>query len=69
MYKLKYRHQARNYLAKLPFKIKSKIVNKLHEVQENPYDPTLDTDKLNGQRAIASELDNTVLFIRYIKIN
>ena len=36
MYKLKYRRQARNYLAKLPFKIKSRIIDKLHEIQKNP---------------------------------
>ena len=49
MYRLKYRRQARNCLAKLPFKIKSKIVDKLHEIQVNPDDPTLDVDKLKGE--------------------
>jgi len=49
MYQLKYRRQARNYLARLPFKIKSRIVDKLHEIQENPDDPTLDVDKLKGE--------------------
>ena len=49
MYQLKYRRQARNYLAKLPFKIKSKIVDKLHEIQRNPDDPTFDVDKLKGE--------------------
>jgi mRNA interferase RelE/StbE len=48
MYKLQYRRQARNYLARLPFKIKSRIVNKLHEIKENPDDPTLDVTKLKG---------------------
>jgi mRNA interferase RelE/StbE len=48
MYQLKYRRQARNYLASLPLKIKSRIVNKLHELKENPDDPTLDIDKLKG---------------------
>ena len=49
MYQLKYRRQARNYLARLPFKIKSKIVDKLHEIKENPDNPNLDIDKLKGE--------------------
>ena len=49
MYELKYRRQARNYLARLPFKIKSKIVNKLHKLKVNPDDPNLDIDKLKGE--------------------
>jgi len=48
MYQLKYRRQARNYLARLPFKIKSRIVNKLHELKENPDAPILDVDTLKG---------------------
>jgi mRNA interferase RelE/StbE len=46
---MKDRRQARNYLARLPFKIKSKIVNKLHELKANPDDPNLDFDKLKGE--------------------
>ena len=49
MYQLKYRRQARNYLARLPTTIKRKIVTKLHEVKENPDDPTLDVDRLKGE--------------------
>jgi mRNA interferase RelE/StbE len=49
MYQLKYRRQARNYLARLPFKIKSRIVDKLHEIKENPDDPNLEVDKLKGK--------------------
>jgi mRNA interferase RelE/StbE len=49
MYELKYRRQARNYLARLPFKIKSKIVNKLHELKTNSDDSNLDVDKLRGE--------------------
>jgi mRNA interferase RelE/StbE len=49
MYQLKYRRQARNYLARLPFKIKSRIVDQLHELQKNPDDQTLDVDKLKGE--------------------
>jgi len=48
MYELKYRRQARNYLARLPYKIKLKIVGKLHEIKENPDDPNLDIDRLKG---------------------
>ena len=49
MYVLKYRRQARNYLAKLPIKIKSRIVDALHEIKENPDDPNLDVDRLKGK--------------------
>ncbi|MHC4459757.1 MAG: type II toxin-antitoxin system RelE family toxin [Planctomycetota bacterium] len=48
MYKLKYRRQARNYLARLPLKIKSRIINTLHNLKEDPDDPNLDTEKLKG---------------------
>ena len=48
MYKMKYRRQARNYLARLPFQVKSKIVETLHKLKENPDDPTLDIDTLKG---------------------
>jgi mRNA interferase RelE/StbE len=33
----------------LPIKIKSKIVDKLHEIKENPDDPNLDVDKIKGK--------------------
>ncbi len=49
MYQLKYRRKARNYLARLPSKIKSRIVDKLHEIKDNPDDPNLDVDKLKGE--------------------
>jgi mRNA interferase RelE/StbE len=49
MYHLKYRRQARNYLARLPTKIKSRIVDKLHEAKDNPDDPNLDIDQLKGE--------------------
>ena len=50
MYKLKYRRQARNYLARLPLKIKSVIVNNLHELAANPDSPSLDIDVLKGRK-------------------
>jgi len=50
MFKLKYRRQARNYLARLPFKIKSEIVNTLHKLTENPDNPELDIETLKGRR-------------------
>ena len=50
MYKLKYRRQARNYLARLPSKIKSVIVNNLHELAANPDSPSLDIDFLKGRK-------------------
>ena len=49
MYQLKYRRQARNYLARLPIKIKSKIIDKLHEIKENPDSPDLDVNKIKGK--------------------
>jgi len=49
MYELKYRQQARNYLARLPRKIKSVIVNNLHQLAANPDNPSLDIDVLRGQ--------------------
>jgi len=49
MYKLKYRRQARNYLARLPFKAKSEIVLKLHELAHNPDNPALDAKPLVGE--------------------
>jgi mRNA interferase RelE/StbE len=49
MYKLKYRHQARNHLARLPFKAKSEIVSKLHELARNADNPALDAKRLVGE--------------------
>ena len=49
MYQLKYSRQARNYLARLPHKIKSRIVDKIHEIKEDPDDPNLDVVKLKGE--------------------
>jgi len=51
MYQLQYRRQARNYLARLPLKIKARIIDKLQELKENPDTPTLDVDKLKGEPA------------------
>jgi len=50
MYILKYRQQARNYLARLPLKIKSAIVNNLHELAANPDNPSLDIGVLKGKK-------------------
>ena len=50
MYLLKYRRQARNYLARLPLKIKSIIVNNLHELAANPDNPSLNIDVLKGKK-------------------
>ena len=49
MYRLKYRRQARNYLARLPMKAKTAIVNKLHELAANPDNPDLDVEILEGR--------------------
>jgi mRNA interferase RelE/StbE len=49
MYRLKYRRQARNYLARLPLKTKTTIVKKLHELAENPDNPALNVEILKGR--------------------
>lgn len=49
MYNLKYRRSARNYIARLPLKTKTAIVDKLHDLAENPDNPDLDTAVLKGR--------------------
>ncbi len=51
MYTLKYRRQARNYLARLPYRTKLGIVKKLHELAENPNNPRLDVKALKAENA------------------
>ena len=36
MYQLNYRRQARNYLARLPLKIKTTIIDRLHQIATDP---------------------------------
>ena len=77
MYELKYRRQARNYLARLPVKIKSAIVNNLHELAANPDNASLNIDVLKGRegfrlrvgqyRVIYTRQDNR-LIIEIVKI-
>ena len=47
---MKYRRQARNYLARLPLKIKSAIVDNLHQLAANPDSPSLDIKVLKGRK-------------------
>ena len=62
---MKYRRQARNYLARLPLKIKSAIVDNLHELAANPDDPSLDIDVLKGKRGYRLRVGQyRVLYIR-----
>lgn len=77
MYELKYRRQARNYLARLPFRIKSRIVSKLHNIKENSDDPNLDVDILKGgygyrlrvgQYRIIYTRDEDELIVEVVKI-
>ena len=77
MYELKYRRQARNYLARLPLKIKSVIVNNLHELAANPDHPSLDIDVLKrrkgfrlrvGQYRIIYTRQDDQLIIEVVKI-
>ncbi|MBW1820067.1 MAG: type II toxin-antitoxin system RelE/ParE family toxin [Deltaproteobacteria bacterium] len=49
MYRLKYRHGARNYLARLPLKTKTAIINTLHALVINPDDSDPDVRALNGR--------------------
>jgi len=49
MHRLLYRRQARNYLARLPFKIKSRILDRLHELQKDHDNTNIDVDKLKGE--------------------
>ena len=49
MYQLKYRKQARNYLARLPLKIKTIIIDKLHEIAANPDLERSDIKSLRGR--------------------
>jgi mRNA interferase RelE/StbE len=50
MHTLQYRRQARNYLARLPRKAKSIIVEQLHKLAADPDDPSLDVDVLQGRK-------------------
>ena len=66
MYQLKYRRQPRNYLARLPVKVKSRIVDKLHEIKENPDDPNLDAEKLKGESAYRLRVGQyRIIYTRY----
>jgi mRNA interferase RelE/StbE len=77
MYRLIYRRRARNYLARLPLKIKSRIVDQLHEIQKDPKNPKLDIDRLKGGKGyrlrvgpyrIIYTLHNDQLIIEVVKI-
>ena len=56
MYRLKYRRQAKNYLARLPLKTKTAIVNKVHELAENPDNPALKVEILEGRQGFRLRL-------------
>jgi mRNA interferase RelE/StbE len=49
MYRLKYRKQARNYLARLPIKVKSVIIDKLHQIAADPDHTEFDIKALKGR--------------------
>jgi mRNA interferase RelE/StbE len=77
MYRLVYRRQARNYLARLPLKIKSRILDQLHELQKDPGNPNFDIDRLKGGTGyrlrlgpyrIIYTLSNDRLVIEVVKI-
>ena len=65
MYKLKYRRQARNYLARLPLKRKTAIVKKLHALAADPDDPGLDADELKNREGFRLRVGQyRVLYVR-----
>jgi mRNA interferase RelE/StbE len=65
MYVLKYRRQARNYLARLPKKTKTTIIDCLHLLAINPDDPSLDIDVLKGREGFRLRVGKyRVLFTR-----
>jgi len=77
MYQLKYRRQARDYLARLPVKIKSAIVSNLHELAANPDSASHNVDILKGrggfrlkvgQYRIIYTRQNEQLIIEVVKI-
>ena len=49
MYQLKYRKQARNYLARLAYKIKITIVDRLHQLARDPDNAEYDIKALKGR--------------------
>ena len=66
MYKLKYRRQARNFLARLPLKIKTAIVDKLHLLAKDPDSESLDIKVLKGRKGFRLRVGQyRVLYTRY----
>lgn len=66
MYCLKYRRQARNYLARLPSKTKLSIVGKLNILKEDPDDRVLDVEKLKGSEGYRLRVGQyRVIYTRY----
>ena len=77
MYSLKYRRRARNYLARLPLKTKTTLVEKLHKLCEDPDSPLFDIDALKGREGFRLRVgryrilytrEETDLIIEVIKI-
>ena len=66
MYKLKYRRQARNFLARLPQKIKTAIIDKLHLLAQNPDSESLDIKVLKGRKGFRLRVGQyRVLYTRH----
>jgi mRNA interferase RelE/StbE len=77
MYVLKYRRKARNYLARLPLKIKTRIVKNLHTLCSNPDSSLLEIDNLKGKEGFRMRIgqfriiytrDDSNLIIEVVKI-
>ena len=66
MYILKYRRRARNYLAHLPFKVKTEIVKRLHELARDPDNPALNIRALKGRVGFRLRVDRfRVIYTRH----
>lgn len=77
MYRLVYRRQARNYLARLPQKTKAPIVQRLHALAADPDDGSLDVQVLKaglgfrlrvGKFRVLYRRKDDVLIIEVVKV-
>jgi len=66
VYRLQYRRQARNYLARLPLKTRTAIVGQLHALAADPDDPSLDVGVLGGREGFRLRVGKyRVIFTRH----
>ena len=66
MYQLKYRKHARNYLARLPLKIKTIIIDKSHQIAADPDLVRPDIKILKGREGYRLRIDQyRVIYTRH----